>query len=120
MTTPCVASFFHFPTLLPPPTQAIQKFVHVVLQRMFCNNSDSQDYFGRREAVVEAPDGSKATKLWMDIVLSQLEAPLGPAVTLAALLSANEDLMARYATPDLVMRFAGMVRGIRRAGFRHA
>ena len=39
---------------------------------------------------------------WMDTLTSQLEEPLGAAVTLAALLSASEELMKDYATPHFV------------------
>lgn len=46
---------------------------------------------------------------WMDTLTSQLEEPLGAAVTLAALLSASEELMKDYATPHFVDKFADMV-----------
>ena len=53
--------------------------------------------------------GKVVVRLWMDSLLGQLEAPLGPAVTLSKLLGANESLLKRYATPRLVLRFADMV-----------
>lgn len=95
---------------------------------MCAGNNASQDYFGRRSSFVlarpsvadgaadgadgggEPPGATRVFKqLWMDTVLEQLEAPLGPAVTLSKLLSANEELLAKYATPKLVLRFSDMV-----------
>eukprot|EP00615_Pteridomonas_danica_P005853 CAMPEP_0114339576 /NCGR_PEP_ID=MMETSP0101-20121206/7817_1 /TAXON_ID=38822 ORGANISM="Pteridomonas danica, Strain PT" /NCGR_SAMPLE_ID=MMETSP0101 /ASSEMBLY_ACC=CAM_ASM_000211 /LENGTH=2941 /DNA_ID=CAMNT_0001472581 /DNA_START=113 /DNA_END=8938 /DNA_ORIENTATION=+ len=93
----------------------IQKFVHVVLQRMCNGVRPSQEYFGRRRSLARTGDGQDGSKtyvpqLWMDTILEQLEDPLGPAVTLAKLLSSNEGLLKKYATPKLVSRFADMVR----------
>ena len=48
--------------------------------------------------------------LWMEVILEQLEDPLGTAVTLSKLLSASRVMLAKYATPKLVGRFAEMIR----------
>ncbi len=102
--------------------QAVQKFVHVCLQRMCHRLHGNQAYFGRRSSRVRvalpASDGQEgasgriasAPQLWMDTILEQLEDALGPAVTLARLLGSNEELLAKYATPKLVTRFSDMVR----------
>jgi hypothetical protein len=91
----------------------IQKFIHVILQRMCHGSFASQEYFGRRTSLVRSGDATSKTyapQLWMDTILEQLEDPLGPAVTLAKLLSSNEGLLKKYATPKLVTRFADMVK----------
>jgi hypothetical protein len=83
--------------------KAIQKFIHVCLQRMVANNPENQTYFGKRKlaahgAVMHFTDGAlQRRKLWMDTILEQLEDALGPAVTLSKLLGANETLLRKYA-----------------------
>jgi hypothetical protein len=69
---------------------------------------------GAADAAAEAArlavqGAARVSQLWMDTVLEQLEAPLGSAVTLSKLLSANEALLHKYATPKLVLRFSEMV-----------
>ena len=46
----------------------------------------------------------------MDSILDQLDDPLGSAVTLYKLMSANADLMERYANAALVKRFLEMIK----------
>ena len=87
------------------PLRAVQKLVHVCLQRLVEGDPESQAYFGRR---VLPSTGEK----WMQTILGQLEDPLGAAVTLSKLLGANEALMAQYANADLVLQFATMVRNL--------
>ncbi len=92
--------------------KAIQKFAHVMLQCMVNGNAKNQAYFGKRQLL--NTDGDEQTEdgkphLWMDSILFQLDDPLGGAVTLSALLSSSADLMQKYATPQLVLRFANMV-----------
>ena len=91
--------------------KAVQKFIHVALQRMCDGNSDNQAYFGKR---AYTPPGTRASPPvpWMDTVLAQLEDPLGSAVTLSKLLSANDYLMQKYANASLVLRFVDMVRSL--------
>jgi hypothetical protein len=103
-------------TRMPPPAlpwtheelssgpKAVQKFVHVGLQRMCDRCVATQEYFGRRKT---APHKGGAP--WMETLLTQLDDPLGAAVTLSKLLSANEGLMKRYASPVLVARFLDMI-----------
>ncbi len=92
--------------------RAIQKFAHVALQTLVAENSSSQAYFGKRNLLVTTATKKvgEAPPFWMDNLLFTLDDPLGSAVTLAKLLSSSPDLMARYATPELVERFADMVR----------
>jgi len=87
-------------------TLAVQKLVHVALQRMVEGEAPSQDYFGRRK--LPGPKGKK----WIQTILDQLEDPLGAAVTLSKLLGANVKLMEEYANADLVIQFATMVRNL--------
>ena len=112
----------------------VQKLVHVVLQAMCARNPASQSYFGRATALVlcsktgtspllgrsscgtlptlGGSGGENATlkeELWMNIIIAQLQDAMGPAVTLAKLLSSNEKLLTTYATPNLVLRFAEMI-----------
>jgi hypothetical protein len=73
-------------------------------------NPENQEYFGDRRS----PQGvhffaEKGVHFFAEM-MSQLEDPLGPAVTLSKLLSANENLMKKYAKADLVKRFLDMVR----------
>ena len=46
---------------------------------------------------------------WFETLVSQLEAPLGPAVTLAHLLTSNQALQRECVTPELIQRFVSMV-----------
>jgi hypothetical protein len=46
----------------------------------------------------------------MDSILMQLDDPLGSAVTLSKLISANDDLMERYANAALTKRFLNMIK----------
>jgi hypothetical protein len=46
----------------------------------------------------------------MDSILDQLDDPLGSAVTLSKLMSANADLMERYANAALTLRFLNMIK----------
>jgi hypothetical protein len=86
--------------------RAIQKFCHVVLQLMMKQNPVSQAYFGN----CRLPGHSdKDRQLFMDNMMSQLEDPLGSAVTLSQLLNSSSDLMERYASKDLVDKFADMI-----------
>jgi len=48
----------------------------------------------------------------MDSILDQLDDPLGSAVTLSKLMSANADLMERYANADLTKRFLEMIKNL--------
>lgn len=79
-------------------------------------NSKSQKYFGNRHGpsidkeLKHASNGQlmpTPSTPWMDTLTSQLEEPLGAAVTLAALLSASEELMKDYATPHFVDKVGG-------------
>jgi len=65
--------------------------------------------FPTPKEVTADSEAVRVPQLWMDTVLEQLEAPLGPAVTLSKLLSANEELLKKYATPKLVMKFTEMI-----------
>jgi hypothetical protein len=47
---------------------------------------------------------------WMDSILAQLDDPLGSAVTLSKLMSANAGLMHRYANVNLTLRFLDMIK----------
>ena len=58
---------------------------------------------GDRGVVGGKNTGSTATtKTWFNVLVEQLEAPLGPAVTLASLVSGNEDIQEDCVTPELV------------------
>jgi hypothetical protein len=46
----------------------------------------------------------------MDSILAQLDDPLGSAVTLSKLMSANAGLMHRYANANLTIRFLDMIK----------
>ena len=46
---------------------------------------------------------------WITTLLDQLEDPLGAAITLSKLLSANEELLMKFATPSLVESFVSMI-----------
>lgn len=93
--------------------RAVQKFVHVALQRLCDGNRESQEYFGRRSEPLRILDRNMNRTLpnpWMSIILQQLEDPLGSAVTLSKLLSSNESLMTKFANPTLIDRFLEMIR----------
>jgi hypothetical protein len=97
--------------------KGIQKLIHVALQRMCYKSQDNQLYFGKRTARARGSSGGKSSlgvreSLWIETILEQLEDPLGPAVTLSKLLSANKELLRIYATPKLVLRFADLVRNL--------
>jgi len=81
--------------------KAIEKFAYVILQRMCEGNTENQNYFGRKTL----GDGLR----WVDRMMQTLEDPLGAAVTLSKLLSQNELLMQKYATPALVLRILEMI-----------
>lgn len=90
----------------------IQKLVHVALQRMFVKNTTSQLYFRRTLPPVRPLlRGNEETQSsWMELLKLQLEDPLGSAVSLSKLLSANGTLLRTYATPSMVQEFARMIR----------
>lgn len=48
----------------------------------------------------------------MESILDQLDDPLGSAVTLSKLMSANVDLMERYANAALTLRFLKMIKNL--------
>jgi hypothetical protein len=101
--------------------KGMQKLAHVTLQRLTFKNKQSQMYFGRcsgsgigkMEPLKNSQVSDKLvpphSERWMDSLTSQLEDPLGAAVTLAALLSASKELMTDYATPHFVNRFVDFV-----------
>ena len=84
--------------------RGVQKFIHVALQKMCHSIAENQYYFVRHSVV---PGDSSRT--WMDVLLEQLEAPVGPAVTLSELLTTNEALQRECVTPPLVEKFASMI-----------
>lgn len=55
------------PDTSPCHHQAIQKFVHVVLQRMFFRNKSNQTYFGRRTCLGIQENGKIVEMPWMEI-----------------------------------------------------
>ena len=58
------------------------------------------------EAGDQNTSSDKTTKTWFNVLVEQLEAPLGPAVTLASLVSTNVDIQEDCVTPELVMNRA--------------
>ena len=102
-----------------PRVRAVQKFVHVALQRMCAKNSASQLYFGRQLLADTNSSGegslgfgaSAVSRTWMDSLKKQTEDPLGAAVTLRQLLSSNRVLFDAHCSPSLVHDFERMIRG---------
>lgn len=50
-----------------------------------------------------------STKTWLHVLVEQLEAPLGPAVTLTNLIATNRELQNECVTPQLVNNFVQMI-----------
>ena len=90
--------------------KGVMKLVHVVIQRVLQGNNKAQLYFGRRMTnpeEPEVPDGPSMS--WVDVLKSQLEDGLGPAVTLSKLLNANAFLFKEHAAPPLVNEFVRLI-----------
>ena len=48
----------------------------------------------------------------MDIIIEQLDDPMGAAVSLSNLLAQSDTLMRSYAKPKLVLRFLNLIRNL--------
>ena len=74
----------------------------VALQRICNDISANQFYFVRHTL-----PGDRS-KTWLDVLIEQLEAPLGPAVTLATLIVTNRELQKQVVTNQLVDKCVAM------------
>jgi hypothetical protein len=88
-----------YAVMMNQPTDVNKVLVEICL---IVGNPENQKYFGCRK-------NSQGVQIFAEL-MDQLEDPLGPAVTLSQLLSANDDLMKKYAKVDLVNKFVDMVR----------
>jgi hypothetical protein len=102
----------------------IQKFAYVALQRMCSQCNNNQLYFGKKRYhsvsngsysyVGQSDAGFEMTPekfpLWMELLLDHVQDPLGSGVLLSQLLSANSNLLQKYATPKLLIRMMGLIK----------
>ena len=95
------------------PAQFISKLSHVCLQRLFCNSTQNQQYFAKRESLMlnkEEPTKDVEPSSWVSIISSQSEDPLGATVTLSALLTSNERISTQIVDDHLLTRFLTLIK----------